>query len=114
MPRQKGVSQLETLRRKQAELAEQLKAAEAREREREKQTEAKRQEIIGTLIADYLRSEPDSALARSVIELLGRKLTRAADRALFPYLPLIAPSREPPLPAALAANDAAEVHAAPA
>ena len=42
MPRQKGVSQLEVLRRKQAELAEQLKAAEAREREREKQTEGKR------------------------------------------------------------------------
>ena len=86
MPRQKGVSQLEVLRRKQAELAEQLKAAEAREREREKQTEGRRREIVGAVIVEHLRAEPESALAKSVMELLGRKLVRPGDRALFAEL----------------------------
>jgi hypothetical protein len=90
VPRQKGVSQLDTLRRKQAELAEQLRAAEAREREREKQTEARRQDILGALITEHLKSAPDSPLAKSVIELLSRKLARPADRALFPNLPPLA------------------------
>ena len=91
MPRQKGVSQLDVLRRKQAELAEQLKAAEAREREREKQTEGRRREIVGTVIVEHLRAEPESALAKSVMELLGRKLMRPGDRALFAGLPTVAP-----------------------
>ena len=106
MPRQKGVTQLETLRRKQAELAEQLKAAEAREREREKQIEARREEIIGSVIADHLKREPDSPLAKSVLELLGRKLARPADRALFPAF--AAPERAEPPPPPFAAPEIAQ------
>ena len=93
MPRQKGVSQLEVLRRKQAELTEQLKAAEAREREREKQTEGRRREIVGAVIVDHLRAEPHSALAKLVMELLCRALTRPAERALFPDFPPVAGGR---------------------
>ena len=93
MPRQKGVTQLDVLRRKQAELAEQLKVAEAREREREKQTAGRRREIVGAAIVEHLRAEPDSALAKLVLELLGRKLARPGDRALFAELPALAPGR---------------------
>ena len=45
MPRQKVLTQLELLRRKHAELADQLKAAEAKERERERQIESRAQGI---------------------------------------------------------------------
>ena len=86
MPRQKGVTQLDTLRRKQAEIAEQLQAAEAREREKEKHADARRRELLGQLIADQLRAAPDSILAQTTIDLLNRKLTKAADRALFSHL----------------------------
>ena len=112
MPRQKGVSQLEGLRRKAVEIAEQLKAAEAKQRERDKQTEARRQEIIGAVIAEHLHSEPKSALAKSVMELLGRKLTRPADRAFFPNLPPLAASRGTPPAETPATMEAAEAHAA--
>lgn len=86
MPRQKGVTQLETLRRKQAEIAEQLKAAEARERDREKQNDAKRRDLLGSVILENLRANPDGVLAQSVISLLEGRLTRPVDRALFPAL----------------------------
>ena len=94
MPRQKGVSQLEVLRRKQAELAEQLKAAEAREREREKQIEEKRREIVGAVIVEHLRAEPESMLAKSVMELLARRLVRPGDRALFAELSAMLEERD--------------------
>lgn len=96
MPRQKGVSQLEVLRRKQAELAEQLKAAEARERERDKQIEVRRREIVGAVIVEQLKAEPESPLAKSVLELVAQKLTRPADRALFPNLLPLRPERASP------------------
>jgi hypothetical protein len=83
MPRQKGVTQLDILRRKQAEIAEQLQAAEAKEREKEKQNEVRRRELWGAIVADHIRAEPDSVLAKASIELLSIKLTRPADRALF-------------------------------
>jgi len=86
MPRQKGVTQLETLRRKQAEIAEQLRAAEARERDREKQNDAKRRDLLGSIVLETLRSDPEGVLAQSVISLLDGKLTRPAERALFPAL----------------------------
>ena len=94
MPRQKGVSQLETLRRKQAEIAEQLKAAEARQRERAKQVDARRKELVGDIVVEHLTAEPDSALTKSVMELLNRKLMRPGDRGLFPELPPIAGGRK--------------------
>jgi hypothetical protein len=83
MPRQKGITQLDILRRKQAEIAEQLEVAEAKEREKEKQNEARRREIWGAIIADHIRAEPESVLAKASIELLSIKVTRPADRALF-------------------------------
>ncbi len=86
MPRQKGVTQLETLRRRQAEIAEQLKLAEARERDREKQNDAKRRDLLGSVILENLRTDPEGVLAQSVIFLLDGKLTRPAERALFPAL----------------------------
>jgi hypothetical protein len=89
MPRQKGMTQLELLRRKQAEIAGQLKAAEAKERERERQIDSRRKELLGAVIAEYLRDAGDSPLAKTLFELVGRKLTRPTDRALFPNLPVI-------------------------
>src|ERR1700744_5201837 len=87
MPRQKGVTQLELLRRKHAALGDQLKIAEAKERERDKQIDARRKELLGAVIADYLKESGDSPLAKTLFDLVGRKLTRPADRALFPNLP---------------------------
>ena len=84
MPRQKGVSQLEVLRRKQAELAEQLKAAEARERERDKQMEARRREIVGAIIVEQLKAEPESPLAKSVMELVTQKLDPSGRSRVVP------------------------------
>ena len=89
MPRQKGVTSLELLRRKHAELADQLKAAEAKQRERERQLDIRRKELLGTVVADYLKEAGDTALAKKLFELVSQKLTKPADRALFPNLPAI-------------------------
>jgi hypothetical protein len=43
--------------------------------------------LLGAVIAEYLKDAGDSSLAKTVFELVGRKLTRPADRALFPNLP---------------------------
>jgi hypothetical protein len=114
MPRQKGITHIDILRRKQAEIAEQLKAAETKQRERQKQTDLRRQDILGELITQHLQAEPESALAKSVLELLGRKLTRPADRVLFPNLPPLAPATDIPSPDRTAAPESAQAHAAPA
>jgi flagellar motility protein MotE (MotC chaperone) len=71
MPRQKGVTQLETLRRKQAEIAEQLKAAEARERDREKQNDAKRRDLLGSIILENLRTCSDLQTSAAGIANIG-------------------------------------------
>ena len=87
MPREKGITQLDILRRRQAEIAEQLKAAEAKAQERAKQEEARRRDLLGSIILTHARNEPDSAWTRMLFEIVGQKLTRPADRALFPNLP---------------------------
>lgn len=87
MPRQKGMTQLELLRKKQAEIAEQVKAAEGRERERQKLRDNRRRDILGSMIDEALQSDPNSSLAQSVFRLIGEKLTKPADRALFTSLP---------------------------
>ena len=87
MPRQKGVTSLELLRRKHAALADQLKAAEAKDRERERQTDIRREKLLGSIIAEYLKKTPDSPLAKMTFELVSRELTKPADRALFTNLP---------------------------
>jgi len=92
MPRQKGMTQLELLRRKHAEIADQLKLAEAKERERERQLDVRRKELLGSVVAEYLKEAGDSPLAKTLFELVGRKLTKPADRALFPNLPAMPPA----------------------
>jgi hypothetical protein len=87
MPRQKGVTSLELLRRKHAELADQLKAAEARQRERDRQLDIRRKELLGAVVSDYLKEAGDTPLAKTLFELVSEKLTKPADRALFPNLP---------------------------
>jgi hypothetical protein len=89
MPRQKGVTSLELLRRKHAELADQLKAAEAKQREQERQRDIRRKELLGAVVSDYLKEAGDTPLAKTLFELVSEKLTRPADRALFPNLPAI-------------------------
>jgi hypothetical protein len=89
MPRQKGVTSLELLRRKHAELADQLKAAEARQRERDRQRDIRRKELLGAVVSDYLKEAGDTPLAKTLFELVSEKLTKPADRALFPNLPAI-------------------------
>jgi hypothetical protein len=89
MPRQKGVTSLELLRRKHAELADQLKAAEVKERERERQRDIRRKELLGAVVSDYLKEAGDTPLAKTLFELVSEKLTKPADRALFPNLPAI-------------------------
>jgi hypothetical protein len=93
MPRKKGVTSLELLRRKHAELADQLKAAEAKQRERERQLDIRRKELLGTVVADYLKEADDTPLAKTLFELVSQKLTKPADRALFPNLPAARSSR---------------------
>ena len=106
MPRQKGMTQLELLRRKQAEIAEQLKAAEAKERERERQLDSRRKELLGGVIADYLKNDSDSELAKTLFNLVSEKLTRPADRALFPQLPHPTPAQAKAIKAAASSADA--------
>ena len=77
MPRQKGVTSLEILRRKHAELADQLKAAEAKQREQERQRDIRRKELLGAIVSDYLKEAGDTPLAKELFGLVRPKTDQA-------------------------------------
>ena len=100
MARQKPADQVETLKRKQAELAAKLKEASAKARAHEQEIHWRKCELLGSLALWDMETRPKGALATALRALMQTQLTKAADRALFDLPPLPKPE------AAGAANDA--------
>lgn len=99
MPRMKSTDKIEALRQKQAQIAAQLKAEEARQKDTDRKADTRRKVIAGALAVEHMEKNPASEFARVMGRLLDEYVTRPADRALFPNL-----SDKP-------ANSAAKSHA---
>jgi hypothetical protein len=100
MARQKPADQVETLKKKQAELAARLKEASARARAHEQEIHGRKCELLGSLALWDMETRPKGALATALRALMQTQFTKAADRALFDLPPLPKPE------AASAATDA--------
>ena len=101
MPRQKPTDKIEALRQRQAQIAAQLKALEARESETARKADARRKIIAGALALEHLEKNPKSEFGTVLRRLLDEYVTRPSDRALFPSLP---PAEIPTTPSATAAD----------
>jgi len=85
MPRQKTTDKIEALRLKQAQIAAQLKAAEARQNEAERKADTRRKVIAGALAVEHMQKNPKSEFAKVMVKLLA-EYVRPNDRHLFPVL----------------------------
>ena len=110
MARQKPADQVETLKKKQADLAAKLKEASAKAREHEKELYWRKCELLGALALDELQAHPKGGCASVLRERLQTTITKAADRALFDLPPL---PKEKPAGAATDAPAASTVRKAP-
>jgi len=106
MARQKPADQVETLKKKQAELAAKLKEASAKARAHEQEIHWRKCELLGSLALWDMETRPKGALATALRALMQTQFTKAADRALFDLPPLPKPD------AAGAATDAPAASAA--
>lgn len=87
MARPKVGDELENLRKQQAELAERIKAAEAKQREREREAQQRREILAGRIVLAWIAGEREGATSRELIKVLNDGLTRKGDGALFDFLP---------------------------
>ena len=109
MARQKPADQVETLKKKQAELAAKLKEASAKARAHEQEIHWRKCELLGSLALWDMETRPKGALATALRALMQTQFTKAADRALFDLPPLPKPeatSAATDAPAASAARKA--------
>ncbi|WP_226019379.1 hypothetical protein [Novosphingobium sp. FKTRR1] len=97
MPRMKPTDKIEALRQKQAQIAAQLKAAEAREKETVRKSDTRRKVIAGALAVEHMDKNPKSEFAKVLGNLLNEYVTRPGDRALFPSLPELGEDGKPKL-----------------
>jgi hypothetical protein len=78
---------MEALRQRQAQIAAQLKAMEARETEKARKADTRRKVIAGALAVEHMEKNPNSEFGKVLLRLLDEYVTRPADRAMFPTLP---------------------------
>lgn len=86
MARQKSADHVESLRRQQAEIAQKLKQAEAKERERLAADTRRARELAGAAILTRIDSAPESDFAKAARDLLRATIKKPTDRALFPFM----------------------------
>ena len=94
MARQKPADQVETLKKKQAELAAKLKEASAKARAHEQEIHWRKCELLGSLALWDMETRPKGALATALRALMQTQFTKAADRALFDLPPLPKPEAD--------------------
>ena len=119
MARQKSSDAVATLQKQQTELAKKLKEAQAKARKESQENERRLNELAGAVVRKELAANPSGVFSLSLLGLLAKDLTRAADRALSDLPPLtketkpettraLAPSPvSHPAPAAVPASAAA-------
>ena len=84
-----GVSRLEKLLNKKAQLDAQIKALEARTRTQERKDDTRRKVIWGALLITDMERHPDSPSSQRFRKLADEYVTRAADRVLLELPPLV-------------------------
>jgi hypothetical protein len=86
MPRLTTTDKLETLRKRQEEIANQVKLLEAREREQARKDDARRKIIAGALALEHYEKNKASEFGRQMFRLLD-EYVEPRSRGLFPDLP---------------------------
>jgi hypothetical protein len=86
MGRMTVTDQIEALRQQQERIAAKLKDAEAAQRQKLKANEGRRHELAGRAVLAVIAKEPESPLARSLLDVLRAALRRPVDVELFPEL----------------------------
>ena len=79
---------LDALRKRQEQLAAQIKDAEKREREQQRKRDTRRKIIVGALTLHHMEKNQDSDFARKVAALIEEYVTKDNERALFDLEPL--------------------------
>ena len=87
MPRLTTTDKMITLRRRQEEIAAQLKLLEARDREHARKTDSRRKIIAGALALEHYEKNPQSEFGKQMFKLLDEYVP-PRNRALF--APLVA------------------------
>jgi hypothetical protein len=117
MPKQKSVAKVQSLKKQQNELTRKLKEAQAKARQETLADEKCLNELAGAVARKELAANPSGSFALSLLGLLAKDLTRAADRALFDLPPLTKEPKPAPVvkaPASMVPSPAPSLAAAPA
>jgi predicted metal-dependent hydrolase len=97
--RDKPTDEIAALQKKEAKIQAQIKEAKERKKQKELEQEERRKLLAGTVVLEFMRTNPQDPLAFNLRELLDRNIMRSADRALFSDLSNAngtAPATEPP------------------
>jgi hypothetical protein len=85
MPRLTTTDKMTTLRKRQEEIAAQLKLLEAREKEQARKNDSRRKIIAGALALEHFEKNPHGEFGRQMFKLLDQYVPER-NRALFPVL----------------------------
>jgi hypothetical protein len=85
MPRLTTTDKMTALRKRQEEIAAQLKLLEARDKEQARKDDSRRKIIAGALALEHAEKNPDSDFGRQMFRLLEDHVP-ARSRPLFPLL----------------------------
>ncbi len=83
MARQKSGTDLEVLRRQQIELAQKIKAVEAKARQKEKADNERREQITGRILLAYVAANPESEATKTILKIIDSEMVRPSERELF-------------------------------
>ncbi|MBV9066259.1 MAG: hypothetical protein JO004_10920 [Methylobacteriaceae bacterium] len=86
MPRQTPEQRRAALLKRQREIADDLKALDAKDREQARKDDTQRKIIAGALALEHLDKNPDSPFAKTLTGLLN-EYAKPDKRHLFPFLP---------------------------
>ena len=86
MPRLSNTDKMTELRKRQAEIAAQLKLLEARDREQARKDDSRRKIIAGALALEHLEKNADTPFGKQMLRLLDEYVA-PRNRGLFPFLP---------------------------
>ena len=85
---------LEKLQKQQAQIKEQIKARDARERTKERKLDTRRKVILGALIQTHITKNPNDPTAKLASRLIDEYVIGNKERELFDLEPLPEPEQE--------------------
>jgi hypothetical protein len=97
MPRQTAGNKLEAAIKAKAALDAEIKALQMQERDRKRHEDERRFTVLGRTVLAFVTDAPADPLSHAITALLDRSITRASERALFPFLAQAVSAAKPPL-----------------